>query len=141
MGRHSKTIRLSPLQREELEKGYKQGSQALSKRCHMILLKSEGRSSQEVAKLLFTNHVSVSNWLLRYEEMGMDGLRTKKGQGRKPILDRETDELKVKEQVKKERQRLKNAKAEIERELGKEFSLRTLKRFLKNLSASGNGSA
>lgn len=141
MGRQSKTIKLSSDQQAELEKGYKQSNQILSKRCHMILLKGEGRSSQEVADLLRTNHVSVSNWLIRYEEKGIDGLKTKKGQGRKPILNKETDKLKIKNQVKKERQRLKNAKDEIEKELGKEFSMRTLKRFLKNLSADGNVSA
>lgn len=138
MGRKSKIIELTSDQRAELEKGYKQGSRILSKRCHMILLKGEGRSSQEVADLLCTNHVSVSKWLNRYEEKGIDGLTTKKGQGRKPILNKETDELKIKNQVKKERQRLKNAKDEIEKELGKEFSMKTLKRFLKNLSADGN---
>jgi len=104
----------------------------------MILLKGEGRSSQEIAGLLLTNHVSVCNWLNRYKEKGIEGLKTKKGQGRKPILNKETDEWIVKKQVKKERQRLKNAKDELEKELGKEFSLKTLKRFLKNLSADGN---
>ena len=50
------------------------------------------------------------------------------------------DEKKVKALVKKERQRLKHAKEDLEKELGKEFSLKTLKRFLKNLSADGNAS-
>ena len=104
----------------------------------MILLKGEGKSSQQVANLLFTNHVSVCNWVNRYKEQGIEGLKTKKGQGRKPILNKQSDELRIKKQVKKERQRLKNAKDELEKELDKKFSLKTLKRFLKNLSADGN---
>jgi len=106
----------------------------------MILLRSEGLSSEKVASLLRTNHVSVNKWLARYELEGIAGLQTKKGQGRKSILNKETDELVVKNRVKKERQRLKYAKEEIEKELNKEFSLKTLKRFLKNLSADGNES-
>ena len=138
MGRKSKVIELTSDQQVELEKIYKQGSRILSKRCHMILLNGQGQSCQKIADLLRTNRVSVNKWLNRYEEAGIEGLKTKKGQGRKPILNKETDELKVKNQVKKERQRLKNAKQEIEKELGKEFSMKTLKRFLKNLSADGN---
>lgn len=71
---------------------------------------------------------------------GLQGLHTKPGQGRKPILDKEEDGARVKAAVKKERQRLRHAKAGLEGELGKEFSLKTLKRFLKNLSADGSTS-
>jgi hypothetical protein len=65
-------------------------------------------------------------------------LKTKPGQGRNPILDVKKDEAKVKAIIKTERQRLKLAKEKLEKELGKTFSLPTLKRFLKNLSADGN---
>lgn len=44
-------------------------------------------------------------------------------------------------QIKKEPQRIKHVKEELEQELNKEFSVLTLKRFLKNLSADGNESA
>ena len=104
----------------------------------MILLKSESKTSKEVATLLMTNEVSVNQWLARYKEQGLEGLRTKHGQGRKPILNKATDEQKIKAVVKKERQRLKLAKAELESDLDKEFSLKTLKRFLKKLTADGN---
>lgn len=106
----------------------------------MVLLKSENRSSKSVADILGTNQVSVNNWLKRYREEGIDGLKTKPGQGRKAILNGEVDKEKVRKAVENERQRLKHAKADLEKELGKEFSLKTLKRFLKNLSADGNES-
>lgn len=140
MGRKAKSIKLTTDQRAELELGYKKGKPIFSKRCHMILLKSEGLISKEVSRILMVNQVTVNAWLMKYEEKGIEGLKTQSGQGRKPILDKKTDEKKVKALVKKERQRLKYAKEEIEKELDKEFSLKTLKRFLKNLSADGNES-
>ena len=85
-----------------------------------------------------TNEVSINKWMSRYKEQGIEGLKTKSGQGRKPILNKEVDEEKVKAAVKKERQRLKLAKAELELDIGKEFSLKTLKRFLKNSDSNGN---
>ena len=141
MGRKAKIVKLSTDQRAELEGGYRRGRATFSRRCHMILLKSENRTSQEIADILGTNHISVNNWVNRYKSEGISGLKTKSGQGRKRILDEEKDKEKVKAAVKKERQRLKHAKEELEKELGKTFSLKTLHRFLKNLSADGNVSA
>lgn len=141
MGRTAKSIELTNAQRAELEHGYKMGSSVFSRRCHMILLKSKGKISADVADIIGTNQVSVNNWLKRYEQEGISGLKTKPGQGRKPIFDEQADEQKVKAAVKNERQRLKHAKADLEEQLGKKFSMKTLKRFLKNLSANGNGYA
>ena len=140
MGRRAKPIKLTPTQRAELEHGYKEGKPIFSKRCHMILLQSEGLTSKQIADLLMTNPLSVHNWVTRYRKQGIEGLKTKPGQGRKRILNKERDEAKVRAAIKRERQRLKHAKDELEKELNKEFSLRTLKRFLKNLSANGNAS-
>ena len=138
MGRKAKVINLNKEQRAELEKGYRTGKSTFSRRCHMILLKSENRTSKEVAAILGTNQFSVNGWLNRYEPEGVSGLNTRSGRGRKPILDEQKDREKVKAAVKKERQRLKHAKGELEKDLGKTFSLKTLHRFLKNLSADGN---
>ena len=70
----------------------------------------------------------------------MAGLKTKPGQGRKLILNKEQDEARVKAAIQKERQRIKMAKEELERDLGKKFSTSTFKRFLKKLAADGKGS-
>lgn len=134
-----RTIELTSGQYQELKKGYEKGkSSAYRKRCHLVLLKSEGRTSEDVGQIVGLHQISVNNWLTRYETEGITGLKTKSGRGRKPILDKEKDAQKIKEQVKKERQRLKKAKDNIEKDLDKSFSLMTLKRFLKNLSADGN---
>ena len=125
-----KTIKLNEAQRVELEKGYREGkSHAFRKRCHMVLLKSEERRSVEVARILGCHEVSVNNWLRRYQAEGMAGLTTKPGRGRKAIL--ETQDLEaVKRAVQANRQRLSVAKAELEAELEKSFSTKTLERYL-----------
>ena len=135
-----RAIDLTPEQTEALKNGYENGkSPAYRKRCHLVLLKQEGRTSKDIGKIVGLHQVSVNNWLDRYEEEGISGLTTKPGRGRKPILDRQEDAQKVKEEVKKERQRLKKAKAVLEKDLGRSFSEKTLKRFLKSVSAYGSG--
>lgn len=123
-----------------MTKAYQGGkSHALRKRCHMVLLKSEGRSSKDISKITDTVEASVNYWLGRFETEGIAGLQTKPGRGRKPILSTGGAEAaKVFETVKQERQRLSQAKAILEEELNKNFSLKTLKRFLKSITAATN---
>jgi len=141
MGRKSKVVQLTSEQRAALEQGYRQSkSAAFSRRCHIILLKSQGRTSEEIGAIIGTTIQPVNRWVKRFEFQGMEGLQNKPGQGRKAILNRVEDEEKVRKAIQKERQRLGLAKEELEQELDKEFSLLTLKRFLKKLSADGNES-
>ncbi len=134
-----RTIQLNNQQRAQLEQGYRNGtSHAFRKRCHLVLLKTQKRTSNEVGTIVGLHQVSVNNWLNRYEKEGIDGLKTKPGRGRKPILDPEKDAEKVRQAVKQERQRLSQAKHLLETELGKSFSLKTLKRFLKKTTAVTN---
>ena len=132
----TRIVILTDEQRQVLEKGYQNGkSHAFRKRCHIVLLKSEKRSSEEVSKFLKMSEPSVNTWLDRYETEGIMGLFTKKGRGRKPILNVETDEIVVREAIKVERQRLTETQVIIAQKLNKEFSTKTLKLFLKSLSA------
>ena len=141
MGRKSKRLDLAAAEKVELEKGFKHSkSKVFSQRCHMILLKNKGLTSQEIADIFGVTFQPVNSWCKRYLEYGIEGLKTKQGQGRKPILNREQDEAKVKAAIKNERQRISLAKESLEKGLGKSFSVLTLKRFLKNLSADGNES-
>lgn len=129
-----KTIVLTAAQRAALEKGYRQGtSHAFRVRCQMVLLKSAARSSAEIAGLLGCCEVAVNNWLKRYEAEGIQGLHTKPGRGRKPILDAERDLACVKAAVQTHRQRISLAKAELEVALKKSFSNKTLERYIKNM--------
>ena len=102
-------------------------------------MKSDGRTSSDVSSIVKLNVVSINNWLTRYEEEGINGLKNKPGQGRPLILDRSKDEAIIIKAVKEERQRLGQAKKMIEEQTSKSFSKRTLQRFLKNLTANTNG--
>ncbi|GAB3976231.1 hypothetical protein GCM10028806_35310 [Spirosoma terrae] len=131
-----RTINLTPADRQALDLAFRTGSShAIRQRCQIVLLKSEGRSSKEVASIVKQHYVSVNAWLTRYEQAGLDGLLTKPGRGRKPLLDKQTDAALVKKAVQAERQRLSQAKAQIESQTGRLMSLKTLQRFLKNLKA------
>jgi len=77
---------------------------------------------------------SVNNWLSRYTREGIDGLHTKEGQGRKPILEEEHYNI-VRAAVEQERQRLEQAKKIVEDNIGKKMSASTLTRFLKVITA------
>lgn len=124
---------------QALKGGYSQGSRhAFRKRCHVVLLKAEGRSSKDIGAIVGMHEVSVGNWLNRYEAEGIDGLLTKAGRGRKPLLDEEQDAATVRTVIQEERQRLKQAKELLEQKLNKQFSQKTLKRFLKSLTAATN---
>lgn len=128
------TIELTATQRAALEQGYRAGAtHAFRIRCQMILLKSTARSSREIAELLGCCEVVVNNWLKRYQAEGIEGLRTKPGRGRKPILDAAQDFARVQEAVQAHRQKLSVAKAELETALAKSFFQKTLERYIKNM--------
>lgn len=104
----------------------------------LVLLKAQGRKSQEIAALLGCNQKSINDWLHRDQVEGIQRLHIKPVRGRKSILTEATDSAKVRQAVQQYRQRISLAKAELEAALGKEFSQRTLVRFLKNLTADTN---
>ena len=134
----TKVIKLTNDQRAELEKGYRNASShGFRVRCQMVLLKSEKRTSIEITQILGGCEMAVNNWLKRYQEEGIKGLKIRAGRGRKAILQAQDLES-VKRQVKKARQRIFLAKSELENGLDKRFSVSTLKRFLKKTIAATN---
>jgi transposase len=106
----------------------------------MILLKSEARKSKAVAAILGSCEPSVNAWLWRYINDGINALHNKSGQGRIPILQPSQDVQSVRSSIAQHRQRISQARAELEDSLGKKFSEKTLRRFLKNLPADINAS-
>lgn len=137
-----KTVGLTNSQRAALEKGYRTGQRHASRlRCRMILLKSEQRTAAEIAGLLGGCEAVVNNWLRRYESEGIEGLRTRPGRGRKPVLDAEKDLPSVKAAVAANRQRISSARAGLEAESGRAFSTKTLERYIKNMVLAINASA
>ena len=132
----TKVVELNEEQRAELEKGYKNGkSHAFRTRCRMVLLKSEKRTSQEIADFLGCCEVAVNNWLTRYEQEGIEGLKTRKGRGRPPILSQQNPEhlKKVKAEIEKHPNSVKTVVALLEEDLDLAMHPETLKRFLKKM--------
>ncbi|MGI8655232.1 MAG: helix-turn-helix domain-containing protein [Pyrinomonadaceae bacterium] len=135
MGRFIK-ITLDDKTRAALEAGHRRDqSHTFRQRCQIVLLKTQGRKSKEIAAIFGCGEKSVNDWLHRYLCEGIEGLRTKPGRGRPGILSTATDAARVRQAVTEHRQRISQAKAALEEDLGKEFSQRTLVRFLKNLTA------
>ena len=137
MARPIKKIELTEFQLSELTKAYKSMDSQVTRKAHAVLLKYEGLKSKEIAKIVCACEPTVNTWINNYLSSGLSGFQVKSGRGRKNILQ-ESDASKVRKAVEKERQRLKYVKEELEQELNKEFSVKTLQRFLKNLTANSN---
>jgi putative transposase len=141
MGRTIK-IELTEDQRAELEHGYRTGAtHVFRQRCHMVLLKADDRRSVDVAEIVGVCAHTVNAWLWRYKRVGITGLATQPGQGRPCILHEAEDGAAVRAAVADHRQRIALARAEVEDRVGKRFSDKTLRRFLKNLVADISVSA
>jgi transposase len=134
------TPKLNEEERQALERGYRTGTKhAFRVRCQVILLKSEGRDSKTVGKILKMSNMSVNAWVKRYKMEGIAGLETKPGRGRKPELNQERDKASVLEAVKNNRQRVDMAKAEWEAaQQGRTVSRSAFHRFLKALAEDTN---
>ncbi|MCY7356601.1 MAG: hypothetical protein LH609_03880 [Rudanella sp.] len=82
--------------------------------------------------LFDVTHATIGNWFSAWTNLGIVGLRNQAGQGRKSILV-PTDLDSVKAKVQQNPQHLKAVREELKTELNKNFSERTLRRFLKSL--------
>src|ERR1700748_3580999 len=140
----TKVVELSIEQRVALEKGYRKGkSHAFRMRCQMVLLKSERRSSLEVADVLGCCEIVINRWLSRYEGEGIEGLKTRKGRGRKPKLSTQNPKhlQTVKAEIAKHPQSVKTVLAKLDENLDVRMHPDTLKRFLKKLATASVASA
>ena len=133
MGKITK-IELSESERIKLNFGYKEGSShCFRMRCKAVLLKSEGFSSEAIGKIVEMTQISVNNWVKRYLLEGISGLETRKGRGRKPIMDC-SDEEAVRKAIENDRQSVNKAREAWQNAVGKEASESTFKRFLSALA-------
>ncbi len=129
-----KVIELTEIQRAELEKGYRKGkSHTFRQRCQMILLKSEKRTSIEVAEVFGCCEMVVNNWVKRYLQEGIEGLATRAGRGRSPILSQQNPAHleKVEAEIKEHPNSVKTVVAHLAEDLELVMHPETLKRFLK----------
>ena len=104
----------------------------------MILLKNQGLSAASIEKVFNCHQKSVYGWVNRYLTDGIAGLATRDGSGRKPILHTQEHLARVRAAITAHRQRIGLALGELEAEVGKTFSEKTLRRFLKKTVADIN---
>ena len=109
-------------------------------RCHGLLLSADGQSVAAIMAVLQVSRPTVYTWFNRWEAGGLAGLANAAGQGRRPILTAADEELVV-AAVHTNRQQLKEVTATLRQELAKDFSTRTLRRFLKSVAGVGGASA
>jgi transposase len=139
------TPRVEQAAQTALEELYKQSpNHTLRQRCQVVLLKAAGRGSKDVAAVVGLCQASVDSWVKRYRKEGINGLYTKPGRGRKPLLTVAADEAAIRQAVGENRQRISLAKAEWEaqRAAGEpSVSRDSFRAFLKVLVADTNASA
>ena len=129
-----KVLELTEAQRLELERGFRLGEKhCFRMRCRAILLKADGLSSAKAGAQTEMSSVSVNAWVKRYKEEGIEGLNTRSGRGRKPIMDT-SDEEAVRRAIEQDRQCVSKARAAWEQATGKKASDMTFKRFLSALA-------
>lgn len=129
-----KILILTESEQSELTFGFRNGeSHCFRMRCRAILLKSEGLSSVRVGEQTEMTAQSVNGWVKRFESEGIQGLYTRPGQGRKPIMDC-SDEEAVRKAIELDRQSVRAAKEAWQNASGKEASELTFRRFLSALA-------
>ena len=99
----------------------------------MVLSKADGLSNAAAGALAGQTHQRVMYWVKRFLDKGLDGLETQPGRGRKPILGK-GDEQAVRDAIRKHRQSVEKACAEVEASTGKKLSKGTLRNFLSALA-------
>ena len=61
-------------------------SESYRKRCHAILLSNRGYETKQITEILEVSRGSVFKWFSAWKKSGIEGLKTKPGQGRKSVL-------------------------------------------------------
>lgn len=99
-------------------------------RCHCILLSARGYSIKEIADIFQVYRDTVSSWIDRWEESGIDGLSDMPRNGRPPILTEE-EEKKVCELIKQYPRSIRTVISKLYELTGKLVSSRTIRRLIK----------
>ncbi len=137
---HKRFVTLDADERATLQAGRHHHPQhQFRARCQCLLLSADGQDVAALMAVLDVSRLTVYAWFTRWATGGLAGLANAAGQGRPPVLT-EADRHVVQAAVGANRQQLKDVTGVLRRELDREFSPKTLKRFLKSLVAPGGGS-
>ena len=135
--------KLNTEEKAGLEHEKKHGkSETYRKRCHAILLSNRGYTVDEITGFLEVSNGSVYTWFSKWKKLGIEGLKTKPGQGRKATLciDNSKHVEGVKKAAKKSMEDGENLMVKIQEELELEepITKRMLALFLSKLVGYGN---
>ncbi len=128
---------LTEEEKKTLEQGYRNHSKPhFRNRCQSILLSFDGYVVSEIAKLHKVRTRTIYTWFNDWENHGIMGLMTVKGQGIKAKLDSLTKQqiIQVKQTIKEDPQSLKNVCGTLSDLLGFTVTKHMLKRLLKKNS-------
>jgi transposase len=96
-------------------------------RAHAILLSHGGKAIREIAEIFQVDRNTVSAWLDRWDELGIEGLADKPHTGAPPTLTENEQKLAL-ELLRESPQRIDVVLIQIEEQTGKRISSSTLKR-------------
>lgn len=99
-------------------------------RSHCILLSARGYTIKEIADIFQVSRDTVSSWIDRWEESGIDGLADMPRNGRPPILTEE-ELKKVYELIEEHPRSIRTVIAKLYEITGKLISSRTIRRLVK----------
>jgi transposase len=80
-------IRLTEQEQQELKALYKSGFHLVErKRSQCLLLSHQGKHINELSDIFGVTRLTITNWLDKWEEGGLEGIRLQPGRGRKQKL-------------------------------------------------------
>lgn len=99
----------------------------------MVLPKADGMSNAAARALAGKTHQGLMHRVRRFPEKWLDGLKTESGHGRKRVPEKKEGQA-VRDAIRKHRQGVKMACAEVEKPTGKKLSKGTPGIFLSALA-------
>lgn len=121
---------LNEKQKSELDKFIENSQNAREiKRVNAILMNSKKVEINTISNIYEVDRDTVSRWINKWKENGIDGLKDKPHTGRIPKLTK-LQKVEVIQIVKEEPRKLKLAVVKIKTRFNKDVSIKTIKRIL-----------
>ena len=126
-----RTIRLTEQEEKELQEVYKSSGYIIERRrSQCLLLSHRGKSINELAGIFGVTRLTITNWLDKWKEGGLEGIRLESGRGRRQKLAGIGQEQ-LEAYVEGHSRNLNAVLALLREKHAVEVSKKTLQRFLK----------
>ena len=132
---------LSPETQQLLRRCYKESPQhRVRQRAHCILLSFGGKTTTELMPIFAVERLTIYHWFDAWEKRRFAGLYDHAKCGRPPKLT-EAEQEQAQQYIAQHPQNMKKVVHLLEQETAKRVSTQTIKRLLKKIALSGNGSS